>query len=49
MAVFSLLDIKYLGIKNDIIDVKPGYARNYLIPKKMANIIKDMNIISLLL
>ena len=34
MKIILKLDIKYLGIKNDIIDVKPGYARNYLIPKK---------------
>lgn len=25
-------DIIGLGFKNDIVDVKPGYGRNYLIP-----------------
>jgi large subunit ribosomal protein L9 len=29
-------DIKGLGFKNDLVDVKPGYGRNYLIPKGYA-------------
>ncbi|MCD8304946.1 MAG: 50S ribosomal protein L9 [Prevotellaceae bacterium] len=29
-------DVIGLGYKNDIVNVKPGYGRNYLIPKKMA-------------
>lgn len=36
MQVILKLDIKGLGNKNDIVDVKPGYGRNYLIPKKFA-------------
>ena len=44
MKIILKLDIKYLGIKNDIIDVKPGYARNYLIPKKMAIVATLSNI-----
>ena len=29
-------DIKGLGFKNDIVTVKPGYGRNYLIPQGLA-------------
>lgn len=29
-------DVKNLGSRGDLIDVKPGYARNYLIPKGLA-------------
>lgn len=29
-------DVKNLGFKNDVVTVKPGYGRNYLIPQKMA-------------
>ena len=36
MEIILLQDIPNLGHKDDIIIVKNGYARNYLIPKKMA-------------
>ena len=36
MDVILKQDIKGLGYSNDIIKVKAGYARNYLIPKGMA-------------
>jgi len=29
-------DIKSLGRKGDVVDVAKGYARNYLLPKKLA-------------
>ena len=29
-------DVRNLGFKNEIVDVKPGYGRNFLIPKGMA-------------
>jgi large subunit ribosomal protein L9 len=29
-------DVKNLGFKNDLVNVKPGYGRNYLIPQGMA-------------
>jgi large subunit ribosomal protein L9 len=29
-------DIEGLGAQGDVVDVKPGHARNYLLPKKMA-------------
>jgi len=36
MKVILNADIEQLGQLGDIVDVKPGYARNYLIPKKLA-------------
>lgn len=29
-------DVRKLGQKGDVVEVAPGYARNYLIPKQMA-------------
>ncbi len=36
MEIILKKDITNLGYKNDLIKVKDGYARNYLIPKGMA-------------
>lgn len=36
MNIILKTDIKGLGYKNDIVDVKPGYGRNYLIPQGFA-------------
>ena len=36
MQVILREDINNLGSKNDIVNVKPGYGRNYLIPKGYA-------------
>lgn len=36
MQVILITDIANLGHKDDIIDVKPGYGRNYLIPQGYA-------------
>ncbi|MGD9931645.1 MAG: 50S ribosomal protein L9 [Mangrovibacterium sp.] len=36
MEIILLQDIQNLGSKDDIIKVKDGYGRNYLIPQKMA-------------
>jgi large subunit ribosomal protein L9 len=33
MEIILTQDIKNLGEKDDIVNVKPGYGRNYLIPK----------------
>ncbi len=36
MEIILLQDIARLGSKDDIVTVRDGYARNYLIPQKMA-------------
>ena len=36
MEVILKDDVKGLGYKNDIVQVKPGYGRNYLIPQGLA-------------
>ena len=36
MQVILKEDVANLGHKNDIVAVKPGYGRNYLIPKSLA-------------
>lgn len=36
MEIILKDDIKGLGYKNDLVDVKPGYGRNYLIPQGFA-------------
>ena len=36
MEIILLQDIQTLGSKDDIISVKDGYGRNFLIPNKMA-------------
>jgi len=36
MEVILKTDIKGLGYKNDLVAVKPGYGRNYLIPQGFA-------------
>jgi large subunit ribosomal protein L9 len=36
MEIILKQDIKNLGEKDDIVKVKPGYGRNYLIPKGFA-------------
>lgn len=36
-------DIKGLGYKNDIVNVKPGFGRNYLIPQGLALVASESN------
>jgi large subunit ribosomal protein L9 len=36
MQVILRTDVENLGRLGDIVEVKPGFARNYLIPKRMA-------------
>ncbi|WP_299577333.1 50S ribosomal protein L9 [uncultured Sunxiuqinia sp.] len=36
MEIILLQDIQNLGSKDDLVTVKDGYGRNFLIPKKMA-------------
>ena len=37
-------DIKSLGRKGDVVDVAKGYARNYLLPKKLAIVATTNNL-----
>ena len=43
MEVILKEDIQGLGYKNDFVKVKPGYARNYLIPKGFAILASPSN------
>lgn len=43
MEVILKQDIKNLGYKDDVVRVKDGYGRNYLIPKGYAVIANDSN------
>lgn len=43
MQVVLLEDIEKLGSANEIVDVKPGYGRNYLIPQGKALFASEAN------
>ncbi|MEZ4950860.1 MAG: 50S ribosomal protein L9 [Saprospiraceae bacterium] len=43
MEIILLQDIEKVGEKHTIVKVKPGFARNYLIPQKMAIVANDTN------
>jgi len=43
MEIILKQDVAGLGYKNDIVKVKPGYGRNYLIPQGIAIIANDSN------
>ena len=38
MEVILTDDVEKLGLKGDVVDVKRGYARNYLLPRKLAEV-----------
>jgi large subunit ribosomal protein L9 len=44
MEIILNQDFKGLGYKNDVVTVKPGYARNYLIPKGIALVANTINV-----
>ena len=43
MDIILLQNLTVLGDKHDVVSVKPGYARNYLIPQGLAVIANDSN------
>lgn len=47
MEIILLKDIDKVGDKHDVVTVKDGYARNYLIPQKMAIIANAPNMAKL--
>src|SRR2546427_4202742 len=36
MEVILLSDVEKLGLRGDVVDVARGYARNYLLPRRLA-------------
>ncbi len=45
MKVVLLADVKGQGKKNDVVEVSDGYARNFLLPKKLA-IVADTKVMN---
>ncbi|MFZ1676128.1 MAG: 50S ribosomal protein L9 [Saprospiraceae bacterium] len=43
MEIILLKDIDTLGERHELVNVKPGYARNFLIPSKMALVANATN------
>ena len=43
MDIILKQDVANLGYKNDIVSVKPGYGRNFLIPQGMAILATERN------
>ncbi len=43
MEIILKEDVKGVGYKNDIVSVRPGYGRNYLIPQGLAIIANNSN------
>lgn len=44
MKVLLIEDVDRLGTKGTVVEVKPGYARNYLLPKKKAILATESNL-----
>ena len=43
MEIILIQDVANLGYKNDIVKVRDGYGRNYLLPQKLAIIANESN------
>ncbi len=43
MEIILLQDVEHVGYKHEVVTVKPGYGRNYLIPQKLALIANGAN------
>jgi large subunit ribosomal protein L9 len=44
MKVILIEDVKNIGSMGDIVDVKDGYARNFLFPKSLARVAVNSNL-----
>lgn len=44
MKVILLKSVKGLGVTGEIKEVKEGYARNFLLPQKLADIVSDRKV-----
>ena len=44
MKVLLVTDIKALGWLGDVVGVSEGYARNYLLPQGLANVVTEANL-----
>ena len=44
MKIILIEDVQNLGYKDDVVEVKNGYGRNYLIPQKKAIIATESNL-----
>lgn len=44
MKVILRADVENLGVLGDVVNVKPGYARNYLLPQGMAMVASPSNL-----
>ena len=38
MEIILLKDVENVGLKGDVVDVAKGFARNYLLPRKLAEV-----------
>jgi len=47
MDVILLQDVEKLGEKHEVVNVKPGYGRNYLIPQGLAKVANNANLANL--
>jgi len=43
MEIILKQDVQGVGYKNDVVSVKPGFGRNYLIPQGLALVANDSN------
>jgi large subunit ribosomal protein L9 len=47
MQVILLSDVEKLGLRGDVVDVAPGYARNFLLPRRLAERATDAKVAEL--